>query len=158
LLAAEGGAAGEGDALAPVHGVALGIDRDERRVARLLDAHGELVEHVVPADLLPPIAAGRPVERLLHPAGPYRQLPRRRALGTEPAFVDRTVGIALDLQELRVTLGVLLRVGHERAANGAVRAERVDLFGARDPQIPLDRDGAGEVETQGGDTGGPASG
>src|SRR4030095_17189816 len=50
FLTAEGRAAGEGDALAAVDRVALGVLRDEGRVARLLDAQGELVEHLLPGD------------------------------------------------------------------------------------------------------------
>src|SRR5262249_37756555 len=53
LLAAEGCAPGERDALAAVDRVALGVYGHERCVARLLDALGEPVVQALPADLLP---------------------------------------------------------------------------------------------------------
>src|SRR6267142_5608173 len=150
FLTAEGGAAGERDAFATVDGVALGVLRDEGRVARLLDALGELVEHLVPGDLLPLVAAGRAVEGLLDAPGGHGELHGRGALRAEPALVDRTVGVALDLQELRMAPPVVLGKGDDRAPDRAVRAERVHFLRALDPEVLLDLDRLGEVKAQGG--------
>src|SRR4029079_11860987 len=70
----------------------------------------------------------------------------------------RAVGIALDLQELGVALGVLPGVGNDRAADRAVRAERVDFLGAGNAQLALDGDGLGEIEAQRGEPDSPAAG
>src|SRR5262249_61229035 len=111
LFVAERGAAGARDALGAVDGVALGVLGDERRVARLFDALGEAVQHLVPGDLLPLVAAGRTVERLLDPAGRDRELHRRGALRGEPAPLDPAVGGAPDLEGLCVAPAGLLGEG-----------------------------------------------
>src|SRR5262249_6248655 len=54
------------------------------------------------------------------------------------------------LQELGRAVAVLARVGDERAAHGAVGADRVQLLGPGDPQLLLDlcRFGQGNVEAE----------
>src|SRR5262249_25888026 len=122
---------------------------DERRVARVFDALGELVEHLVPGDLLPLVAPGGAVERLVHTPGRGRQLHRRRALRAEPALVDRAVGGALALEGLRVTFAVLLRVGNDRAPHRAVRTQRVHFLGPGDSEVLLNLYSLRDVEAQG---------
>src|SRR5262249_34412478 len=154
FLGGEGGTAGEGDTLAAVDDVAVPVLHHERRVAGVLDPLGEAVEHRVPAHLLPPVAPRRPIERLGHAPGRHGELHGRGTLGAQPALVDRAVRITLDLQELDVALLVLPRVGDQTAANRAVRAERVHLFGAGDPEALLDLHRPREVEAEPGEAGG----
>src|SRR4030095_2755779 len=80
FLTAEGGAAGERDPFTTVDGVALRVGGDERRVARFLDALGELVEHLVPGDLLPLVAARGAIERLFDTPRRHRAARRRGRL------------------------------------------------------------------------------
>src|ERR1700736_655973 len=89
FLAAEGGAAGEGNPLRAVDRISRRILPDEAGVARLFDALGELGEHVVPVDLLPVVGAGRTIEWVVDSARAGGELHRRRALGAEPSLVDR---------------------------------------------------------------------
>src|SRR5437868_11836062 len=98
FFAAEGGAAGEGDPLRAIDSVPSGVRGDEGRVPGILYTLRQPVEHVVPADLLPVIGSRRAVHGVFDPPAADGQLHRGRALGTEPALVDRAVGIALDLE------------------------------------------------------------
>src|SRR4029450_9497180 len=77
-----------------------------------------------------------------------RDLPPGGALRAAPAFVARAVGIAFDLQELRVTLAVLLGVRDDRAPDRAVRTQRVHFLRGADPGGLLNLDGLREVEAQ----------
>src|SRR2546426_8312486 len=97
FLAAEGGAAGEGNPLRAVYRVAGCILCDKGGVARVFDSLGQLVEHVVPGDLLPLVGSGRAIEGVLDPARAGGELHRRRSLRTEPSLVDGAIRIALDL-------------------------------------------------------------
>src|SRR5439155_17110064 len=63
-------------------------------------------------------------------------------------LVDRAVRIALDLEELGLAAGRLAGVGEERAADGAVRADRVRDGRTLDAQPLLDVRGRGELEAE----------
>src|ERR1700737_3863912 len=95
--AAEGGAPGEGNPLCAVDRVARRILRHEAGIAGVLDALRQLVEHVVPSDVLPVVGARRTIPRVFDAASAGGQLHRGRALRTEPSLVDGAVRIALDL-------------------------------------------------------------
>src|ERR1700694_4611940 len=69
FLAAEGGAAGESNPLRAVDCVASGIFRHEAGIAGVFDALGELVEHVVPGDVLPVLGARGALPRVFAAAG-----------------------------------------------------------------------------------------
>ncbi len=79
-----------------------------------------------------------------------RQLHRRRALRAEPALVDRAVRVALDLQQLHGAIGVLAGIRDQRAADCAVRADRMRFLGPRDAEVLLDlgRFGDSDVESK----------
>src|SRR5438445_1799611 len=149
FLAAEGGAARERDAFGTIDRVALGVLRDKRSVALLLDALRGLVEHLLPGDLLPLVASRGAVEGLGHAPAADRQLHRRGTLRAESALVDRAVGLALDLEELRVALGIFLGDGGYRAPAAAVRTQLVHVLRPVDPEVLLDLDRLGEVEAEG---------
>src|SRR5207249_7568952 len=119
------------------HRVSVAVLGDERVVARGLQVLRELVEHEVPRLLFPPRAARRAIEGFRDAPGARRELHRRRPFRAEAALVDRAVGVALDLQQLRLAVGSLLRVRDERAADRAVRAQRTDFLGARDAEREL---------------------
>src|SRR5260370_40862667 len=110
LLRAERGSSGEGDALCPVDRVAVAVRGHKRRVARCLDVLGDLVQHEVPRDTLPAGRAGGTVLGRLDAARRDRTLHRSRAFRTQPALVDRAVGITLDLKQLDAAVGVLAGV------------------------------------------------
>src|SRR5207249_7143224 len=148
LFATECGAAGEGDPLGAIHDVPRGVLRHERVVAGRLQVLRELVEHEVPGLLFPLRAARRSVEGLLDPARARRELHRGRTLRAEASLVDRAVGIALDLQQLRLAVRVLLRVGDETATDGAVRAERLHFLRAGETELLLDLLRAPDVEAE----------
>src|SRR5207247_3859975 len=116
-------------------------------VARRFDVLRDLVEDEVPRLLFPLRAARRAVHRLLDPPRARRELHRGRALGAQPALVHGAVGITLDLKELCLPAD-LFRVRDERAADGAVRTDRVDFLRARDAHLdrPLLR--RANVETE----------
>src|SRR5207248_9470541 len=139
----ERGCAREGDALAAVDGVPVGVDGHEGAVAGVLDPLCQLVQRIVPGDLLPGGGARRPVQDVFHAPRRGRQLHRGGALGAEPALVDRAVGVALDLYDLAA-----LGVGDQGAADCAVGADRVALGGAADAEALLDLGGFGEVEAE----------
>src|SRR5207253_10478277 len=75
------------------------------------------------------------------------ELPRGRAFGTEPAFVHRAVGVALDLEELGLSVD-LFRVRDERAPHGAIGANGVDFLGAGDPQVDRPFLRGSEIKTE----------
>jgi hypothetical protein len=79
-----------------------------------------------------------------------RQLHRRRALRAEPALVDRAVRVAFDLQQLHGAIGVLAGIRDQRAADRAVRADRMRFLGPRDAEVLLDlgRFGDSDVEAK----------
>src|SRR5438094_781646 len=81
-------------------------------------------------------------------AGGRRELHRRRALRAQPSLVHRAVGITLDLEKLGLSVD-LLRVSDERAADRTVRTQRVDFFGAGNPQVERSLLCRGEVEPKG---------
>src|SRR3989440_5740917 len=147
LFARERRAAGEGDSLGSVHDVAVRVLRHEAVVPRRFDVRRELVEHEVPALLFPLRAARSAVERLLDSTRARRELHRRRALRAEAALVHRAVGVALDLKDLRLAAH-LFGVGHECAADGAVRADRVDFLRSGDAQVERAFLRRGDVETE----------
>src|SRR5207245_6436622 len=118
----------ERDAFGTIDRVALGVLRDKRSVARLLDALRELVEHLLPGDLLPLVASRGAVEGLGHAPAADRQLHRRGTLRAESALVDRAVGFALDLAELRGGLGMLICGCDDRSPGGAVPTRRVHFL------------------------------
>src|SRR5438034_494406 len=153
FLAAEGGAAGEGNPLRAVDRVAGRILRHEAGVASVFDALGQLVEHVVPGDLLPLIGAGCAIHRVFDPARAGGELHGGGTLRTEPSLVDGAVRIALDLEQLGRAIAVCLGVGDERAADRAIRTHGVRLLGARDVEALLGRNGLGHVEPEGGEAG-----
>src|ERR1700730_3198070 len=97
FLAAEGGAAGKGNPLRAVDRVSSGIFRHEAGIAGVFDALRQLVEHVVPGDVLPVVGARRTIPRVFDAASAGGQLHRGGTLGTEPSLVDGAVRIALDL-------------------------------------------------------------
>src|SRR5438552_5593074 len=155
LLRAERGASAEGDPLAPVHGAAIAVGGDERGVPGRLHVVCDLVEHEVPRDALPAGCTRGPVLRRLDAAWRDGELHRGRTLRTEASLVDRAVRVALDLQQLRGAVALLPRVGDQRATHRAVRADRSELLGSRDPQVLLDprrlRHRDVETETRGSD-------
>src|SRR4029078_2064870 len=89
-----------------------------------------------------------------HPPGRDRQLHGRGALRAEAPLLDGAGRGALYLEKLRVALLILARICDEAAADGAVRAEGVDLLGAGDAEVLLDLDRMGDVEAQAGHPGG----
>src|ERR1700694_1465410 len=153
FLAAEGGATGEGNPLRAIDGVAGRVRRDEGGVARVLDALGDLVEHLVPGDLLPVVGARGAVHRVLDPPGAGCELHRGGALGAEPALVDRAVRVALDLDDPLRAIGILLRKGDERAADRAVGTNRMGLLGAGDVEALLDPGRLRQIESEGAESG-----
>src|SRR5438132_5147217 len=149
FFAAEGGAAGEGNPLRAVDHVTGGILGDEGRVAGFFDALGQLAEHVVPADLLPVVGTRRAIHGVIHPASAGGQLHRRGTFGTQPPFVDRTVRVAFDLQELATALPVVAGEGHQGAPDGAVRAKRMRLGRALNAEALLDLASLRQIESEG---------
>src|SRR6202171_5518919 len=149
FLAAEGGAAGKGTPPRAVDRIAGRILRDEAGIARLFDALRQPGEHVVPGDLLPMVRTRRAIQRVFDAAGAGGQLHCRGALRTEPSLVDWAVWIALDLQQLRLAVGIRFRIGDQRAADRAVGADGVRLFGVRDVEALFELSGLGRVEAEG---------
>src|SRR6202022_2129580 len=149
FLAAEGGAAGEGNPLRAVDRVSRGILRDEAGIARLFDALRQPGEHVVPGDLLPVVGTRRAIQGVFDAAGAGGELHRGGTLRTEPSLVDGAVRIALDLQQLCPAVGIRFRVGDQRAADRAVGTDGVRLFGVRDVEALLELSGLGRVEPEG---------
>src|SRR6202022_1350647 len=82
-------------------------------------------------------------------AGAGGELHFRGALRTEPSLVDWAVRIALDLQQLRLAVGIRFRIGDQRAADCAVGADGGRLFGVRDVEALLELSGLGRVEPKG---------
>src|SRR5205823_5620327 len=148
FFAAEGGASGEGNPLRAVDGVPRRVLGDEGGVSGCFDALSQLVEHVVPTDLLPAVRTRRSVQRAFDPAGAGGELHRGGALWTEPALVDRAVGVALDLEQLDGSVGLLLRIGDQGAPNRAIGADRMSFAGAGDPERLPNLGGVRHVESQ----------
>src|SRR5438093_262133 len=90
-------------------------------LVRVVVAPGDLVVHPVELLLLPRVRPGRAVERLRGPQRVVGELDGRRALGTEPAQGVRSVGIALDVDDLAV-----LGVDQLATAHRAVRTHTTD--------------------------------
>src|SRR6202521_1013773 len=149
FLAAEGGAAGEGNPLRAVDRVARRILRHEARIAGVFDALSQLVEHVVPGDRLPVVGTRRAVQRVFDAAGAGRQLHGRRTLRTEASLVDGAVRIALDLQQLGRSVGVRFRVRDEGTADGTVGTDGMRLLGVSDVEALSDLSRLGHVEPEG---------
>src|SRR2546430_12542283 len=122
LLRRERGAPGERDSLGTVHDVAVRVLRDERVVAGRLDVLGELVEDEVPGLRFPCGSARRAVHRRGDAPRARCELHGGSALRAEAALIYRTVGVALDLKQLGLSVDFLC-VCDERAAHGAIRAE-----------------------------------
>src|SRR6185369_4030953 len=114
--------------------------------ARLDDAVGDHLHRLLERELLPIGAVRPPVLDLVLAERVVRVRLRRGALRAQPAARDRARRVALDLDDLAV-----LDVDELSAADGAVRADRVDdalgLVDAR-RQRPRPRrlDGAPEPE------------
>src|SRR5260370_2689740 len=121
FLAAEGGAAGKGNPLRAVDRIARRILSDEAGVAGVFDALGELVEHVVPGDLLPVVGTRCAIQRVVDSAGAGGELHGRGTLWTEPSLVDRAVRISLDLQQLCPSVRVRVCGGAQRTSHRALR-------------------------------------
>src|SRR5712691_4838820 len=153
FLAAEGGAAGKGNPLRAVDRIARRILSDEAGVAGVFDALGELVEHVVPGDLLPVVGTRCAIQRVVDSAGAGGELHGGGTLWTEPTLVDGAVRIALDLQQLGRSVGVRFRVGDQGASDRAVWTDGVRLFGVSDVEALLDLSGLGHVEAEGSEAG-----
>ena len=120
---------------------------------------GQLVEREVPGDLLPLRRAGRAVERASPPGGGTR----RAACDVAPFGHSRPSLTGLSgspsiWSSSTLPSGVLLRVREERAADRAVRADRVGHLRPLDAEGLLDLDRGGDVEAQGGDAGGAGAG
>src|SRR4051812_30873826 len=128
----------------------LGVLLDERLVARLLHPLADLVEGLVPGDVLPVIGAGPADLRLDEPPRVQDVLLERGALGAEGAAVDRMVRVALDVDHLRgdVLRLVAQRVDEHAAADGAVRAGRAGFSGAGDLQLAQLCVGGSQVEAE----------
>ena len=86
-----GAAAGERDAFAAVDDAAVRVLLDERRVARLLHPLSDLVERLIPADVLPVIRARPPHLGLQQPPIAQDFLLERRALRAQRPAIDRMV-------------------------------------------------------------------
>src|SRR5450756_1183052 len=138
FLRAECGATREGDAFGAVDGVAVSVRGHEGGVARGLDVLGDLAHDEIPGHALPAPRARGAILRRFDAAGRDRKLHRGRALWAQAAFVDRAVGIALDLEQLHAAVRVLARIRDQRTADRAIGADGVRLLGARDPQVLLD--------------------
>src|SRR5439155_25243762 len=93
FFAAEGGASGEGNPLRAVDGVPGRVLGDEGRVSGCFDALSQLVEHVVPTDLLPAVRTRLPVQRAFDPAGTGGELHRGGALGAKAPLIHRAVRV-----------------------------------------------------------------
>src|SRR5262249_44899884 len=109
------------------------------------------VQGEVPGDLFPLGRTGLAVERAGDPPAGDGELQRARALRAQAPLVDRAVRVALDLQQLDLAAGQLLRVCEKRAPDGAVRADRVGYGRSLDAQALLDPGGFVELETKGRD-------
>src|SRR5260370_38519668 len=96
---------------------------DECVVAVLLDPSSDLVEGVVPGDVLP-VRGARPAHlRLQQTPVVHDLLLQRRALWTKRAAVRGLIGVALAVDHLRsaVFLAVSIRVDVRSAAHSAAR-------------------------------------
>src|SRR4029079_12288355 len=148
LLGRERGAPGERDSLGAIDDVPVRVLRDERVVARRFDVLSQLVEHEVPALLFPLRAARRAIHRRPNATRAGGELHRGRALWTESAFVDRTVGVSLDLEELGLSVH-FLRVRDQRTADRAVRAKGVDFLRPRYTEVERPFLRGGDIEAEG---------
>ena len=127
-------AAGPGDAFATVDGAALGVAFNKSVVARLLHPAGDLIQRVVPGDVLPVSGSRAANLRFQQAAFIEDVLLERRALGTESPAIDGMVGIALDVDHLRSdVLGLVAkRVDDDSAAYRAVGTRRTGFRSTRD--------------------------
>src|SRR5206468_1906808 len=89
------------DTLAAVHDAALIILFNKRLVTSLLDQAGNLVDRVIPRDVLPVIGT-RPAHLRFQQATVVQDvLVERRTLRAERAAIDGVVRVALDVNHLR---------------------------------------------------------
>ncbi len=114
---------------AAIDGIAVLVLLDERLVARLLRPARDLVDRIVPGDVLPVIRTGTPHLRLQQATIVDDVLFERSALRTERAAIDRMIGIAFDVDHLRyrVLCFVAERVNDHAATNRAVRTSTARL-------------------------------
>src|SRR5579875_2538903 len=147
FLAAIRGTAGERETVRAIDRVAFRVDGHKGAVARIFDVTRDLVQRVVPRQLLPIRRAGWPVHRRFDAPRRNRKLHRRRAFGAQASFVDGAVRIAFDLQQLHVA-AVLPRVRDHRASDGAIRAYRMRFGRPGDPKRTLDLRRFRDVEAE----------
>src|SRR5450755_1345272 len=95
-----GAAASERNRLAPVDGLAFGIRLDESRVTSLLGPAGDLIDRLVPGDVLPMVGTWTSHSRFQYPPIVLIVLLQRSALRTESAAVDRVIGISFHVDDL----------------------------------------------------------
>src|SRR5260370_1717890 len=100
LFAAEGGAAGEGNPLRAVDDVACCVLSDEGGIAGVFDALSQLVEHVVPGDLLPVVGTRCAIQRVFDSAGARRELHGGGTPRTAPSLGDGAVALSPGLRHL----------------------------------------------------------
>ena len=110
----------------------------------------DLVDGLVPADVVPMIGAGPPHLRLQQAPRIQDVLLERSALGTQRAAIDGMVGVALDVNHLRRhVLGFVAdRVNEDAAAHGAIRTGRSRLGGAGNLELFELRHGGSQIESQ----------
>lgn len=151
-LISVGTAAGEGDRFAPVHRQPFGVRLYESRVAGLLGPACDLVDRLVPRDVLPAIGAGTPHLRLQYPPLVLNVLLQRRTLGTERTAVDWVIGIAFHVDDLRRDVLRLVADGvdDDAATHRAIGAGAARLRGTRNLQAPGLRQQGPRIEAENG--------
>jgi hypothetical protein len=138
-----------------------GVHFDEAFIARLLHPPGDLVDHPIPALLLPAIGARGAVKRASQATFAEDVVFERDAFGAERAAIDRMVGVALDVDDggARDVFGpVPERVDDHAATDRAVGAGRSRLGRARNLQLADGRVSRGEIEAEGDDSTGAGDG
>ena len=135
-LGFERGAAEGEDGGRHIDDLAVGQLLDEGLVARLLHQLGDAGHRALQVPYFPVGGASGPMENLRWTIGIDVELENRSALGTESAFIVRTPGIALDVDDLPID-----RVNEGSAAHRAIGAKARGNLRVLDPEFlrPGDR-------------------